>query len=58
MKNAILKGFTMFMALIALFGACMLDSEDIRIPIIMMLAGGLWCAIFYFVNEEYIERRL
>lgn len=57
-KNYVLKGFTWVMGFVALMGACMLDSEDIRIPILMMLVGLAWCAIFYFVNVEYFERRL
>lgn len=58
MKNFILKGITWFMALMALLGMCMMDSEDLTVPAIMAIVGWSWCLLFYYVNEEYLEERL
>ena len=58
MRNKVLKGITLFMGFTAVMGMCMMDSDDITIPMIMVGAGLAWCLLFYFVNEEYIERRL
>ena len=49
-KDAILKTITKIAVVMVIIGACLADSEDITIPVMLMGAGGLWLALMVYAN--------
>lgn len=55
MKNNALRVINFIALLVLAFGACSLDSDSVKVPLIMMLSGGGWLLLFYFVNAKILE---
>lgn len=51
-RIAILKAITWIAGILFIIGACALDSEDITIPVMVMLASGLWLTLIIFANDK------
>ena len=51
-RIAILKAITWIAGILFIIGACALDSEDITIPVMVMLASGLWLTLIMFANDK------
>ena len=57
MKNKILLALSWTAVLAVIISACMLDSEDIRLPVAVGLTAITWLAIFAKVNPGWYEPR-
>jgi hypothetical protein len=51
-RIAILKAITWIASFLFIISVCALDSEDITIPVMVMLASGLWLTLIIFANEK------
>ena len=51
-RIAMLKAITWIAGILFIIGACSLDSEDITIPVMVMLASGLWLTLIMFANDK------
>ena len=51
-RIAMLKAITWIAGILFIIGACSLDSEDITIPVMVMLASGLWLTLIIFANDK------
>ena len=54
MKNFILKLITAVAWMAFLLGGCSLESNSI-VPVIAVLLGIAWIALFYMANSETLE---
>ena len=50
-RIAILKAITFIAGILFIFSVCALDSADITIPVIVMIASGLWLALMGIANS-------
>ena len=50
-RIAILKAITWIAGILFIISVCALDSEDITIPVMVMLASGLWLALIGLANS-------
>ena len=50
-RITILKAITWIAGFSFFFGACALDSVDITIPVILMVAGGSWLTLMAIANS-------
>lgn len=50
-RIAILKAITCVALFLFFLGACSLDSVDIAIPVILMVAGGSWLTLMAIANS-------
>jgi hypothetical protein len=51
-RIAILKAITWIASFLFIISVCALDSADITIPVMVMLASGLWLTLIIFANEK------
>lgn len=51
-RIAILKAITWIAGILFIISVCALDSEDITIPVMVMLASGLWLTLIMFANNK------
>lgn len=54
-KNAVLMTITKIAFVAFLIGAASVDSSGTAAYTLMAISGG-WCLLFYYVNNEWIER--
>ena len=50
-RIAIIKAITFIAGILFIISVCALDSEDITIPVIVMIASGLWLALISIANN-------
>ena len=50
-RIALLKAITWIAGVLFLIGACSLDSADITIPVILIVASGSWLALMSYANR-------
>ena len=51
-RIALLKAITYLAVFLFIFGACLADSANIAIPVILMVVSGLWLALMGVANSE------
>ncbi|MCD7818874.1 MAG: hypothetical protein LUH07_07460 [Lachnospiraceae bacterium] len=55
-KKTIVNIITGIAALMFIFGACMLDSEDLTLPLLLIIPSLLWLVPYAIRSDQYITR--
>lgn len=56
LKNAILRTLELLNAVSFIIFACMVDSES-PIPVVICICNFAWLVLFFYVNEDYYNKR-